>query len=131
MAVVLTSHARTISAPAPGGAHDPRRWNPGPGFDPLMPLTSEHEVMLKFEVSDATALWGAAASQLARGGLCASDIDETIGSIDDPSIDDCLATLVVLRGTEGCDLIDFRVERASASAEMFAGLGHYVGGSHH
>ena len=74
---------------------------------------SNYEVILKLTVRDVALLWRAAAERLCSGGLEADDIDETIGSIDDPAINDCLATLALPMSVDGCALVDFHVHSGS------------------
>jgi len=80
---------------------------------------TEYEVILKLTVQDVASLWRAAAQQLYSGGLESDDVDETIGPIDDPVINDCLATLTLPKAVEGCDLVDFDVHLGSRPGRLF------------
>jgi hypothetical protein len=82
-------------------------------------LSTEYEVILKFSVQDVASLWRAAAQRLHDGGLEADDVDETIGPMDDPIVSDCLATLALPEGLDGCDLVSFDVHSASRPPLMF------------
>jgi hypothetical protein len=48
-------------------------------------------------------------------------MDTTIGLAADPSIADCLATLILPRHAPGCDLVDVRIRPGDAIDELFAG----------
>jgi hypothetical protein len=65
------------------------------------------DIVLKFSIADPASLWHAAAKRLQRNGLALDDVIDTIGSVDDPSIDDCLTTLMFPMQIDGCDLIEF------------------------
>ncbi len=100
------------------GRHDPRRWDAGKGEGELALeaafATQEIEIFLRVEIHDAIALWQAAARRLAHCGLDMDDIDETIGPIEDPLIEACVATLALREGLEGCELRDIRLEQRHA-----------------
>ncbi len=80
---------------------------------------SDYEIILKLTVRDVALLWRAAAQRLFSGGLEADDIDETIGPIDDPAIDDCLATLALPKSVDGCSLVDFNIHLRSWPSNGF------------
>lgn len=68
---------------------------------------------LTLTVEDARALWNAAAEKaLQAPGMTLSDVLDTIGSREDPSIADCIAMLVSPAGIAGCALDDFAVRAA-------------------
>ncbi len=69
-----------------------------------------YDVILKFAVSDPPSLWRAAAQRLRDSGLGADDIDATIGFIDDPHVDACLAAIMLPMSVDGSELIDFHVQ---------------------
>lgn len=71
---------------------------------------------LTLNVEDARALWTAAAEKaLQAPGMTLSDVLDTIGPREDPSIADCIAMLVVPAGIAGCTLDDFTVRTAPAA----------------
>lgn len=92
---------------------------PGAGIRDELSVTI-YDVMLKFAVRDPARLWRAAAQLLQMGGLDADDVDETIGTIDDPSIDDCLATILLPRTADGCDVIDFEIQHGIDHDGLYA-----------
>jgi hypothetical protein len=99
------------------GRHDPRRWDAGKGEGELAmesAANTEIEILLRVEIHDTIALWQAAARHLARCGLDMDDIDETIGPIEDPLIEACIATLTLQDGLAGCELRDIRLEQRRA-----------------
>jgi hypothetical protein len=73
-------------------------------------------VTLTLNVEDAHALWSAAADKALQAGMTLSDVLDTIGPREDPSIADCLAMLTAPSAIAGCMLDDFDVS-AAASAE--------------
>ena len=74
---------------------------------------------LTLTVEDACALWTAAAEKaLQAPGMTLSDVLDTLGPREDPSIADCIAMLVVPAGVAGCALDDFSVDAAPASADV-------------
>lgn len=76
-------------------------------------------VTLTLTVEDAHALWTAAAEKaLQAPGMTLSDVLDTLGPREDPSIADCIAMLVVPAGVAGCALDDFSVGAAPASADV-------------
>jgi hypothetical protein len=81
------------------------------------PSSTRYDVILKFNVPDPALLWQAAARRLEGSGLEPGDVDETIGSIDDPSIDDCLATLMLPMVADGCELVDVHVLPSDRAGE--------------
>jgi len=64
---------------------------------------------LTLTVEDTRALWNAAAEKALQAGMALSDVLDTIGPREDPSISDCLAMLLVPAGIAGCALDDFTV----------------------
>ncbi|AQR73619.1 hypothetical protein [Sphingomonas sp. LM7] len=78
-------------------------------------------VTLTLNVADARALWGAAADKALQAGMALSDVLDTIGPREDPSIADCIAMLTAPTAIAGCELDDFTVETTPviASAELF------------
>ena len=82
-----------------------------------LPSPGVFDVVLTVTVPDPASLWRAAARRLEGSGLDPEDVDETIGSIDDPSIDDCLATLMLPAAPDGCVLADVQVERVGRRRE--------------
>lgn len=100
------------------GRHDPRRWDAGKGEGELALeaafATEEVEIFLRVEINDAIALWQAAARRLAHCGLDMDDIDETIGPVEDPLVEACVATLALQDGLEGCELRDIQLAQRRA-----------------
>jgi hypothetical protein len=74
-------------------------------------------VTLTLNVEDAQALWGAAADKALQAGMALSDVLDTIGPREDPSVSDCIAMLTAPSAVAGCALDDFTVEVAT-SAEL-------------
>lgn len=71
---------------------------------------------LTLTVEDARSLWNAAAEKaLQAPGMTLSDVLDTIGPREDPSIADCIAMLLVPAGIAGCALDDFAVHAAPAA----------------
>lgn len=71
----------------------------------------EFHVKIALSVRDIGLLWRmAAAHALTISGLEQEDIEEVIGPLDDPSIAECLAMLLVPQPTAGCVMTDFSVE---------------------
>lgn len=79
-----------------------------------------YELSLQFDVRSALQLWHAAARRLRESGLSPPDIETTIGLAADPSIPDCLATLILPRHASGCDLLDVRIGPALPVDDPFA-----------
>lgn len=74
---------------------------------------------LTLTVEDARALWTAAAEKAMQApGMTLSDVLDTLGPREDPSIADCIAMLVVPAGIAGCELDDFSVDVAPLSADV-------------
>ncbi|MCX8476649.1 MAG: hypothetical protein MT490_12695 [Sphingomonas sp.] len=74
---------------------------------------------LTLTVEDARALWTAAADKAMQApGMTLSDVLDTLGPREDPSIADCIAMLVVPAGVAGCALDDFSVDVAPVSADV-------------
>lgn len=68
---------------------------------------------LTLTVEDSRSLWNAAAEKaLQAPGMTLSDVLDTIGPREDPSIADCLAMLLMPAGVAGCALDDFAVDAA-------------------
>lgn len=101
------------------GRHDPRRFDAGKSegerAQEALPGT-QVEVRFHIHIRDVIALWQAAAERLARAGLDMDDIDETIGPVEDPLVDACLATLAIMSGMEGCELTDVGIAHLPAVA---------------
>ncbi len=110
-----TSPRRSMTAaPSPPSPH--RRQGGGAGD-----AKAVFQIALQFDVRDTLRLWHAAAARLRESGLSKLDIDTTIGLAADPSIADCLATLILPRHAPGCDLVDVRIRPGDAIDELFAG----------
>lgn len=73
---------------------------------------NDYEVILKFSVKDANLLWRAAAQRLQDSALELDEIEDTIGPVDDPVLQDCLMLLAMPEAIEGCVL---------AEADIYAG----------
>lgn len=76
---------------------------------------------LTLTVEDSRALWNAAADKALQAGMALSDVLDTIGPREDPSLSDCLAMLLVPTTVAGCVLDDFalgEVPATIASAEI-------------
>ncbi|ATY32074.1 hypothetical protein [Sphingomonas psychrotolerans] len=74
-------------------------------------------VTLTLNVEDAQALWSAAADKALQAGMALSDVLDTIGPREDPSVSDCIAMLTAPNAVAGCALDDFTVQVAT-SAEL-------------
>ena len=74
-------------------------------------------VTLTLNVEDAHALWSAAADKALQAGMALSDVLDTIGPREDPSIADCIAMLTAPGAIAGCALNNYSVE-PSLSAEL-------------
>jgi hypothetical protein len=74
-------------------------------------------VTLTLNVEDAHALWSAAADKALQAGMALSDVLDTIGPREDPSVADCLAMLTAPSAIAGCALDGFTVA-ATVSAEL-------------
>lgn len=76
-------------------------------------------VTLTLTVEDARALWTAAAEKAMQApGMTLSDVLDTLGPREDPSIADCIAMLTVPGAIAGCALDDFSIDIAPASADV-------------
>ena len=81
-------------------------------------------VTLTLAVEDAQALWAAAADRaLASPGMTLSDVLDTIGPREDPSIADCIAMLTAPAAVPGCALDGFAVREAPSQV---AGSGQLI-----
>jgi hypothetical protein len=87
-------------------------------------------VSLTLTVEDARALWSAAADRgLAAPGMTLSDVLDTIGPREDPSIADCIAMLTSPGAIAGCALESFDVIENEAdilSAQVIQMASHPV-----
>ncbi len=110
-----TSSRRGMTAAPPPPS--PRRGHRGGASD----AKAVFQIALQFDVRDTLRLWHAAAARLRESGLSKLDIETTIGLAADPSIADCLATLILPRHAPGCDLVDVRIRPSDAIDELFAG----------
>lgn len=71
----------------------------------------EYRISLTLSVSDANALWTAAATRLlAAPGMTRDDVVDVIGPRQDPSILDCLTAIVSPGAVAGCLLDDFWID---------------------
>lgn len=62
-----------------------------------------YQVTLSLTVDDPTALWTAAATlAMASPGMTMRDVTETLGPVDAPQLDDCLAMLLQPERFVGC-----------------------------
>lgn len=69
-----------------------------------------YRVVLSLGIADAQTLWEAAAERaLAMPGMTLSDVIDTIGPREDPSIVDCLAMLTAPAAVPGCVMLDYSV----------------------
>lgn len=72
-----------------------------------------YTVIFSLTVEDVPALWSAAANRaLSMPGTTLDDVMDTIGSREDPSIEDCLSMLVAPAPIAGCLLEDFDIRAA-------------------
>ncbi len=71
------------------------------------------DIILKLMISDPERLWRAAAQRLELSGLDQDDLEDTIGSVDDPQIEDCLVAVMLPFQIEGCDLVEFQIRSPS------------------
>jgi hypothetical protein len=79
---------------------------------------SEYEIILKLSVNDPGLLRQAVGQLLRDKGLGTEDIDDTIGPVDDPSIIDCLAALVMPDVVEGCRIEAFDIHSGARPAPI-------------
>jgi hypothetical protein len=80
-------------------------------------------VTLTLNVEDARALWSAAAEKAQQApGMTLSDVLDTLGPREDPSIADCIAMLTAPAAIAGCALDDFSVRTAPAAVTGSAAL---------
>ncbi|HEX8419098.1 MAG TPA: hypothetical protein VF638_03700 [Sphingomonas sp.] len=74
-----------------------------------------YRLTLSLAVSDATALWAAAAAlAMNLPYMTMDDVIETIGPIDAPQIEDCLALLMQPERFGGCDVDALDITAATA-----------------
>ena len=71
----------------------------------------EYRISLTVDVTDADALWSAAAAMaLSAPGATMAGVVDTLGPREDPSICACLAMLASPALIAGCGLAEFHVE---------------------
>ncbi|WP_025560614.1 hypothetical protein [Sphingomonas sp. UNC305MFCol5.2] len=76
-------------------------------------------VTLTLNVEDVRALWSAAAEKaLQAPGMTLSDVLDTLGPREDPSIADCIAMLTAPAAIAGCALDDFSIRTAPAAVTV-------------
>ncbi|HEX7852888.1 MAG TPA: hypothetical protein VF503_04255 [Sphingobium sp.] len=76
-----------------------------------------YRLTLELSVEDSSRLWDAAAARYREGvGLSLAEVMETIGPREDPSIEDCLMTIALPQGVDGCLLTDFDLTRIEADS---------------
>ena len=91
--------------------HRPDRRGPAQGVDP------EYRITVSLAVTDAAGLWHAARDRLlAAPGGSEEMVEETIGSVDDPQVADCLALLCAPTQIAGCAVEDYWVNERQAAA---------------
>lgn len=75
-----------------------------------------YQLTLSLAVDDPTALWTAAATlAMASPGMTMRDVNETLGPVDAPQLDDCLAMLLQPERFAGCALQSLAVVPASTA----------------
>ncbi len=75
-------------------------------------LPESYRVEIRLTVTDASALWQAAAAKaLTAHGMSLDDVVDTLGPSADPSVEDCLAMLTAPEALAGCTLGDFVIDR--------------------
>lgn len=80
----------------------------------LAGLQPQYRISLTLAVTDGRALWSAAAARLlAAPGTTLDDVIEVIGPCEDPSVNDCIATLAKPDTFPGCMLDDFWIDGLS------------------
>lgn len=71
----------------------------------------QYRVNLTIAVSDAQALWAAAAERLlCAPGMTLGGVLDVIGPREDPAIDECIATLAKPFAVPGCIMDDFWID---------------------
>ena len=74
-----------------------------------------YRLTLSLAVADATALWAAAAALAMNSpSMTMDDVIETIGPIDAPQIEDCLALLMQPERFGGCEVHGLDITEATA-----------------
>ena len=93
-------------------------------------LQPQYRISLTLAVSDGRALWTAAAARLlAAPGMTLDDVVEVIGPCEDPSISDCIATVLKPADVPGCLLDDFWIDAfAKTPPRLVQGDGRSDGG---
>lgn len=87
---------------------------------------AEYQLTLRLSVEDIAALWRAAAERCIAGSdLTPDDVGETIGPVEDPSIEECLTMIMLGRDLAGCRMLDFSLKAVDDGA-MPAGIGARV-----
>lgn len=73
---------------------------------------------LNIRVDAMKALRRAAAQHLLRqnSGDAAEDLDDLLGPLEDPSIEDCLLALLLPPALDGCSLMDISVKEVEAQS---------------
>ncbi|MBO9713502.1 hypothetical protein [Sphingomonas sp.] len=75
------------------------------------------DVTFTLTVHDARLLWAAAADRLRRTpGLTEEDVEETIGTVEDPAIAECISVLAAPAQIPGCMPERFEVREANGVA---------------
>ncbi|MEO8723664.1 MAG: hypothetical protein ABI395_09115, partial [Sphingobium sp.] len=78
------------------------------------PGGTEFLVTIALSVRDVDLLWRMAATHaLSIAGLEQEDVEDVIGVLEDPSIADCLAMLLVPKPVAGCVITSFSVASAT------------------
>lgn len=78
---------------------------------------AEYRLTLSVSVADVDALWAAAAARLLTSpGITQHDVEETIGSREDPWVGDCLAALWEPAAPAGCIAQDLYLQAESRHA---------------
>lgn len=74
----------------------------------------QYRISLTLAVSDARALWTAAAARLlAAPCMVMDDVIDVIGPCDDPSISECISAIAKPDALAGCALDDFWIDGLS------------------
>ncbi|GAA4217442.1 hypothetical protein GCM10022253_16030 [Sphingomonas endophytica] len=71
------------------------------------------EVRVQLAVTTPSRLWEGAALRLRQSGLHYDEIVETIGSVLDPQLEDCVAVMLMPGQIDGCTLELFQVNSAA------------------